>query len=143
MSRCATMSMPMPGYTRSGRHWRPFETLAMVLGFIVFWPIGLAILAWKIIGRGRMPRRFEERMAGWSAGRWNAPDAEVLHRDSGNAAFEDYKSGELARLEEERRRLAEEQRAFGDFLDELKRAKDREEFDRFMARRARNMPQAG
>jgi hypothetical protein len=28
--------------------WRPVELLAMILGFIVFWPIGVAVLAWKI-----------------------------------------------------------------------------------------------
>ncbi len=38
-------------------------------------------------------------------------------------------------MEEERRRLDEEQRAFAQFLDELKRTRDRESFDRFMAER--------
>jgi Protein of unknown function (DUF2852) len=28
--------------------WRPVEILAMVLGFIVYWPIGLAVLGWKL-----------------------------------------------------------------------------------------------
>ena len=51
-------------------------------------------------------------------------------------AFDEYKAGELERLERERQRLAEEQKAFGDFLDELKRKQDREEFDRFMASRS-------
>lgn len=142
MSRCATMSMSAPGTGDTRRRWRPFEIVAMVLGFIVFWPLGLAILAWKILGGGRLPRAMEARMPEW-AGRWQMPDGDLLRRDSGNAAFDEYKAAELARLEEERRRLAAEQRAFGDFLDELKRAKDREEFDRFMARRARNMPQSG
>ncbi len=49
--------------------------------------------------------------------------------------------GEDARLEEERRRLDEEAKAFASFVEELKRAKDREEFDAFMARR-RGGPQA-
>ena len=30
-----------------GSHWSAFEIIAMVLGFIVFWPIGLAILGYK------------------------------------------------------------------------------------------------
>jgi hypothetical protein len=38
-------------------------------------------------------------------------------------------------MEQIRRRLSEEQKAFGEFLDRLKRAKDQEEFDRFMAER--------
>src|SRR5579871_415031 len=32
---------------RGGSRWTPFEIVAMVLGFIVFWPIGLAILCYK------------------------------------------------------------------------------------------------
>ena len=54
---------------------------------------------------------------------------------TGNWAFEEYRQRELERLEEERRRLDEESRAFAEFVEELKRAKDREEFDAFMAKR--------
>ena len=54
---------------------------------------------------------------------------------SGNAAFDEYRRRELERLEEERRRLDEEAKEFAAFVEELKRAKDREEFDGFMARR--------
>ncbi len=45
---------------------------------------------------------------------------------------------ELTRLDEERRKLDEAQREFAEYVDAIRRAKDREEFDRFMAeRRAR------
>lgn len=47
---------------------------------------------------------------------------------SGNAAFDSYREETLKRLEEE-------QRAFGDFMERLKRARDQEEFERFMAER--------
>lgn len=47
---------------------------------------------------------------------------------SGNAAFDAYREETLKRLEEE-------QRAFGDFMERLKRARDQEEFERFMAER--------
>ena len=30
-----------------GSRWTAFELVAMVLGFIVFWPIGLAVLGYK------------------------------------------------------------------------------------------------
>jgi hypothetical protein len=49
--------------------------------------------------------------------------------------FEDYKRATLDRLEEERRKLVAEQEAFGAFLDDLKRAKDRTEFEQFMQER--------
>ena len=47
---------------------------------------------------------------------------------SGNRAFDEYRSETLRRLEEE-------QREFHDFLDRLRMAKDKAEFDQFMAER--------
>ena len=49
---------------------------------------------------------------------------------SGNRAFDEYR-------EETLRRLEEEQREFRDFLDRLRQAKDKAEFDQFMAERRR------
>jgi hypothetical protein len=55
-----------------------------------------------------------------------------------DAAFNEWRTAELARLDEERRKLDEAQREFAEYSDAIRRAKDREEFDRFMAeRRAR------
>ncbi len=45
---------------------------------------------------------------------------------SGNRAFDEYRMETLRRLEDE-------QREFKDFLDRLRHAKDKEEFDQFMA----------
>jgi hypothetical protein len=45
------------------------------------------------------------------------------------------KRTQLARLEEERRKLDDEQKAFRDHLARLRKAKDQDEFDRFMAER--------
>ena len=45
---------------------------------------------------------------------------------SGNRAFDEYRTETLRRLEEE-------QTEFRDFLDRLRHAKDKEEFDQFMA----------
>lgn len=122
------------------RGWRPLELVAMIGGFVIFWPVGLAILAWKGWKEGwwGARRRFEQGAAPGSSGtpawdRWTR-DHE-LRRDSGNSAFEDYKDSELKRLQAEFDRLVEEQRAFGDFLDSLRRAKDKEEFDAFLAQR--------
>jgi len=53
---------------------------------------------------------------------------------SGNRAFDEYRMDTLRRLEEE-------QKEFREFLDRLRHAKDKEEFDLFMAQhRARPTP---
>ncbi|MEM8877054.1 MAG: DUF2852 domain-containing protein [Pseudomonadota bacterium] len=94
----------------------------MVLGFIIFWPLGLAMLAWIIWGE-----KVADRMR----------DAEVRWRSekTGNHAFDDYRKAEIERLEEERRRLDAEREEFETYLRDLKRARDQEEFDRYMAER--------
>ena len=61
---------------------------------------------------------------------------------TGNAAFDEWGAAEIARLEEERRKLQEAQREFAEYVDEIRRAKDREEFERFMNER-RTRPAGG
>jgi Protein of unknown function (DUF2852) len=112
----------------------------MVIGFIAFWPIGLAILAF-LLWSGRMGCR---RHA--APGRWYRPDTDrnsrggwwqgrTRERSSGNSAFDEYRDETLRRLEDE-------QKEFWEFLERLRHAKDKAEFDQFMAERGRR-PQAG
>ena len=54
---------------------------------------------------------------------------------TGNAAFDEWRKAEIERREAERRKLEDAQREFAEFADEARRARDREEFERFMARR--------
>jgi hypothetical protein len=115
-----------------GRGW---EIAGIVLGFVFAWPLAVAYLVWKFAGypvpaaaRAYVENRWATNFG--SPSRWTP-----AFRSTGNSAFEDYRRRELQRLEEERRRLDEESRAFAVFVEELKRAKDREEFDAFMAKR--------
>ncbi|HUB65456.1 MAG TPA: DUF2852 domain-containing protein [Methylocella sp.] len=130
----------------AGEPWKLVEILAMVLGFIVFWPIGLAVLGWKfwqrktgypgdIVAFGR-----EKWGANWSSGRWgftanNWPGSGFDTSPTGNRAFDEWRAAELARLEEERQRLAAAEREFADYMENLRHARDREEFERFMNER--------
>jgi hypothetical protein len=116
---------------------KPAWIALMVFAFVVFWPAGLAILAF-MIWSGRMgcwrhhaygrPGESGERLRG--AGTWWQPPPP----SSGNRAFDEYR-------EETLRRLEEEQREFRAFLERLRFAKDKTEFDQFMAER-RNRPGA-
>ena len=117
----------------------------MVLGFVIFWPVGLGILAY-LLWSGRMGcwgdrherwqdkmerkmERMRDRAERWGRHGWGAPQEPP---SSGNRAFDEYRVETLRRLEEE-------QREFRDFLDRLRHAKDKSEFDAFMAER-RNRP---
>jgi hypothetical protein len=85
-------------------------------------------------------RKAEGWTPAWPAA-WRGPAFDWSR--SGNSVFDDWKRSELERLEEERRKLAEAERDFAFFLDQLRRAKDREEFDRFMAARRAAQESAG
>jgi hypothetical protein len=134
---------------RLASHLDDFGTAAWVglalLGFLLWWPLGLVVLGF-LIGSGRImcwtagtgtrwQRRFErmqrhmERMQG-AAERWGCGTRASAREATGNRAFDDYRAETLRRLEEE-------QREFVDFLDRLRRARDKAEFDQFMAERRR------
>jgi hypothetical protein len=112
--------------------WTPLTILLMVVGFIVFWPLGLAMLAYIIWG-DRIPeikRHFQGAKSEFS--KEFAGCGRRSHARTGNAAFDEYRARELKRLEEERRKLEDERQEFETFMRNLQRARDQEEFDRFM-----------
>lgn len=133
---------------------RPAWIALMIVSFVLFWPAGLIVLGF-MIGSGRMTcwsehrgerwqrrmermqRRMQERAARWcgpAAGGARAGSAWTSSSSSGNSgnrAFDEYRADTLRRLEEE-------ERQFKEFLDRLRQAKDKAEFDQFMAEMRRS-----
>lgn len=142
-------------------HWRyanrPLWIVATVLGFIFWWPVGLILLFCTFGGRrmscwgygrqggyeagwegGMAPpwvgwkRHWKRQMKEWyrsqaqGQAQGQAPGPAAAQPSSGNRAFDEYRAETLRRLEEE-------QKEFGAFLDRLRFAKDKAEFDQFMA----------
>lgn len=126
---------------------KPAWIALMIAGFLVWWPIGLITLGF-LIGSGRImgcwthgrqarwQRRMQQGMeqmqqaasgwGSWGSG-WCGPGRQT---SSGNRAFDEYRAETLRRLEDE-------QRDFFEFLNRLRQAKDKAEFDQFMAERGR------
>ncbi len=131
----------MPITAKLDEFGKPAWIALTVLGFMAWWPLGLAVLAFSI-GSGRMGcgygqnrwqhkmDRMRDRMTR-GGGAWGNSWG-FSHPSSGNRAFDDYRMETLKRLEDE-------QQEFRDFLDRLRFAKDKTEFDQFMAER-RNRP---
>jgi hypothetical protein len=137
----------MPITAKLDEFGKPAWIALIILGFMVWWPLGLSVLAFTI-GSGRMGCGYRGGFGHWqnkdrmqakmdwmrtrmSGGPWNYTPP------SGNRAFDEYRTETLRRLEEE-------QREFREFLDRLRFAKDKAEFDQFMAeRRDRQTPEAG
>ena len=118
--------------------WTPVTIAMMIIGFMIFWPLGLAMLAYILWG-ARIPevrRHFEGMKREWNGNHRCGPR---VRSRSGNVAFDEYRESELKRLEEERRKLDEELREFERFMSDLRRARDEEEFQSFRRARA-NQP---
>ena len=118
---------------------KPAWIALAVLAFCVWWPLGLATLAFAL-GSGRMAggtrggfgRWYNTdtgKGCGWRGWRREEPAG-------GNRAFAEYRAETLRRLEEE-------EREFRDFLERLRLARDKAEFDQFMAERRAGGPAAG
>jgi hypothetical protein len=116
--------------------WTPATIALMVIGFMVFWPLGFAMLAYILWGDrlGDFKREVNRATDNVFAG-CRRHSRSMRHGRSGNIAFDEWRENELRRLEEERRKLDEMRSEFDEYLRELRRAKDQEEFDRFMADR--------
>jgi len=133
---------------------KPAWIALTVLGFMAWWPIGLATLAFTIgsgrmgcgyRGQGHSNDRWQHKMdrlqskmdwvrARMSGGPGGSPfgGSPFGASSSGNSAFDEYRNETLRRLEDE-------QREFKSFLERLRFAKDKTEFDAFMSER-RNRP---
>lgn len=127
----------MPITAKLDEFGKPAWIALIVLGFMAWWPVGLGILAFTL-GSGRMGCGFRGGHSRWQdkmdwmrsktgpGGPWNTAPS------SGNRAFDEYRTETLKRLEDE-------QREFRAFLERLRFAKDKTEFDAFMNER-RNRP---
>lgn len=114
---------PIAQWLTSVRDWldargRSAWIAAMILGFIFVWPLGLALLFY-MIWSNRMSckgKKFRSTPFGM--------------KSTGNSAFDAYRDETIKRLEEE-------QTAFQAFMQRLRDAKDKTEFDMFMNERSK------
>ena len=124
---------PQGWFSRSAawldEHGKGAWIASMIVSFIMFWPVGLAFLIYMIAtdrlfskSHRRLSQAHHERRQACYAKRHG-------FSTSGNRAFDAYKAETL-------RRLTSEQEAFETFLERLRAAKDKSEFDQFMDERA-------
>jgi hypothetical protein len=114
----------------------PGMVIATLLGFLFWWPVGLAFLFFTLrstkMGCWSYSDRWQNKMERMQnkmermRGRMERGGFGFGPPSSGNRAFDEYRMDTLRRLEEE-------QIEFKEFLDRLRHAKDKEEFDLFMA----------
>jgi len=116
--------------------WSLLHTLAVVGGFIVWWPIGLFMLFWVLDGRrvsdlpGVLNRAWSwvqntKAFAGRNLG-------SGLESSSDNVVFNEYQQTQLDRIHEIREDIRRRKDRFENFRADTKRRADEDEFKRFM-----------
>lgn len=105
-----------------------FAITAVAVAFAYFWPAGFVlaiILGWRggFVSQSAPQMNVDEVVE-----RVRALSPEAKQRSSGNASFDSYREDTLKRLEEE-------QDSFETFLERLRSARDKKEFDSFMDER--------
>lgn len=115
---------------RCGGHWSGMNIAAMVLGFIIFPPLGFVVLVWTLLGHPI------QDLPGWVRDKWvqyvGNPTAGTS-KDSDNVVFNEYQQTQHDRIREIKDEIRRRAEAFRRFRFDAKRRKDQQEFDEFMA----------
>lgn len=115
-------------------NWSGINIAAMVVGFVLFWPIGLFILYWIFTGRDarELPRWISQQWTKVIAMR-NGFDGFGNDGHNDNVHFNEFQQTQYDRVREIKDEIKERARRFTNFRADAKRRADEEEFNRFMA----------
>lgn len=113
-------------------NWSAMNIAAMVIGFILFWPLGLVVLYWNITGRDLQDlptaakRLWDKILFG---------NTSFKSGESGNSVFEDFQQTQYDRIREIKGEIRDRARRFKAYRDDKKRQEDEAEFNAFMAKK--------
>jgi hypothetical protein len=101
----------------------------MVLGFVLFWPLGLAMLFWILSGRDVVDLPAVVRSK-WVQFRENHNST---LGNSDNVIFNEYQQTQQDRIQEIEEEMSKRETHFREYRENASRQKDRAEFDEFMS----------
>ncbi|MCF6190958.1 MAG: DUF2852 domain-containing protein [Cocleimonas sp.] len=111
-------------------NWSGVNIAAMVIGFVLFWPIGLVILYWNITGRNLkdLPKAAQKK---WSS----VFNATKSHENSNgeNSVFDEFQQTQYDRISELKEEIKSRAKHFKIFKSDAKRRADEAEFKDFMS----------
>ncbi|MCB1772007.1 MAG: DUF2852 domain-containing protein [Gammaproteobacteria bacterium] len=118
-----------PGLCGAG-HWSGANIAAMVLGFIIFVPLGIVVLVWTLMGRP------VQELPAWVREKWRqtfSGTPSVSRGDSDNVVFNEYQQTQYDRIREIKDEIRRRSEAFRAFRSDARRRRDQKEFEDFMA----------
>lgn len=118
--------------------WTPVTIAMMVIGFMIAWPLGLAMIAYIIWGdRLELFKQDINKATDKVAETFKSATTPSKPARSGNTAFDEWRDTEFKRLDEERKKMDEMRAEFDEYQRDLRRARDGEEFEEFLKSRKR------
>ena len=113
-------------------NWSGMNIAAMVIGFVLFWPVGLILLFWNLSGRDvrDLPSAIQEK---WSA-MFNGSFCRKNKDSKGeNSVFDEFQQTQYDRITEIKEEIKNRASSFRDFRSKAKRRADEAEFKEFMS----------
>lgn len=130
----ATGSSDTDRSKKSNCPWTFLNIGLMVVGFWLFWPIGLLVLFSLLAGI--RPLDLPERLIKWSKSMKDQISNPFggASTSSGNRVFDEYQEAQLDRIEEIKNEVKMRAERFDTFKSEEERHQDQKQFARFMGR---------
>ena len=116
-------------------NWSGLNIAAMVLGFVFFWPVGLAVLFWILSGRNvkDIPEAVRSKWSGMTGGVFRA-SKNGPYSNSENSVFDEFQQTQHDRISEIKEEIKTRARRFRDFRFDARRRAEEKEFSEFMSR---------
>ena len=113
-------------------NWSGVNIAAMVIGFVLFWPVGLLILYWNLTGRNLkdLPGAVQEK---WSAIFNGSGVKKMKNNSTENTVFDEFQQTQYDRINEIKDEIKNRAKNFKDFRSNAKRRADEAEFNEFMS----------
>jgi len=113
--------------------WSCMNIVGMVLGFILFWPVGLVILFWILSGRNvqELPAAIKSKWGEMFGGGKAMVSSDV--DDSGNSVFNAFQQTQHDRISEIKEEIRDRARRFSEYRADAQRRADEAEFNQFMS----------
>lgn len=123
---------PCGGISGKKGNWSGLNIVAMVLGFVFFWPIGLFLVYWILTGRNvqELPPAIRHQ---WLRMKGKKMSTLGCTGESDNIVFNEYQNTQYDRIREIKEEIGERSRRFNEFCESAQRRADEDEFNRFMS----------
>lgn len=127
-------------YSRSGccskGSWSGINIAAMVIGFILFWPLGLVVLYWNITGRKLkdLPNAAQSLWEKFFNGTFlSGARRQAEYAQGENSVFDEYQQTQYDRIKEIKEEIKDRASRFNVFKGDVKRRAEEKEFKDFMS----------